>query len=1271
MFPAFTGNSRRPRVVNLSGRTTDPFAQNARGRQAPRVSNPEIAISFAQKEREERQYERARLNAARLTQRVWRGILSRKESNQMWRSEWDSNEQALLNTTEYLPGSENFTFPTRRPIPYATANECLNQLRLLIQFMSAKDNRARIKWDSLRLVYFVNALQQTFHSLPSIATEGEWTKSLRRLALVILSILKNSLDPAVPNDVVEPLLEGVVFLIRLIPTQMALISAVYFKTMASLTINSSAYISPDPEGPCIDPQHLKNAIFALLEPITSETLMAYGSFAQHYLKVPDLEQYLGRLDDLANRMNCRILSLAVSSQLDPETAKPKTLEEVRTRIWLLAYVIFFHRYALGGQASTPAPDLEFLNLVSELLTFTVTYIAQGIEADEPHGIDSPPRAEPLHPFVKDQVTSLVDQSSITALLSPTKTSNLRPGSSDGYQGMNSNENVYAEIQAHVLATYGLNLLRLFPRRADDIRMWLYLASAPSDEKIFERGKSRLPAVKYFWRATRSNSIFTSIFTNPSAALRLLQKPEPAKDYGRSRANNQLQEGHSLTPRPIKDLRRKLSRHRDDQTQLDETWKPILLFFELYTFLLKVMDDEEFFSGTSSFTLSDDDNVSWTRASALSLDDVKELTVFLKNLAFTLYWNAADLTEEQEPRPANLSTYFSTTTQASEPYPPFSGSKEPHAPSQTSYLPGITGVPIDYFKGLVTGLLRMLHERDSRRNFLPRGHWLMTDQFDMNGFIPAVVAEEEARHELQINSDDWEDSDDDDYPGDQFLESPSSSGLVGTGHAQQTIRNEALRRNQKRASRKRTLAAINPRLEILRNMPFFIPFLTRVNIFREFIFHDQYRRRHGLVDPDSWRAAVTGGSMNMPAQTSLVRQHARIRRENIFEDALDQFYELGEGLKEPIQISFIDRFGALEAGIDGGGVTKEFLTSITTEAFSTDGWNSMFVENDQHLLYPNPTSTETCKQQLQGFMIPERSVEWNEGVRNHLRSYEFLGRVIGKCLYEGILVDVNFAPFFLLKWALTGGRRSALRESSYRANLNDLKDLDVGLYKGLLKLKNYNGNVEDFSLDFTVNDEIPTSSTSRVTTTKELRPNGADMPVTNQNRLVYISYIARYRLQIQPQQETNAFLTGLGQIIQPSWLSMFNQSELQTLVSGEEDEINVEDLRRNSVYGGVYELGDDGHEHPTIMHFWQVLHEMTPEERQAVVRFVTSTPRAPLLGFSHLNPPFSIRDSGNDQERLPTTSTCVNLLKLPVYRTPEALREKLLYAVSAGAGFDLS
>ena len=170
---------------------------------------------------------------------------------------------------------------------------------------------------------------------------------------------------------------------------------------------------------------------------------------------------------------------------------------------------------------------------------------------------------------------------------------------------------------------------------------------------------------------------------------------------------------------------------------------------------------------------------------------------------------------------------------------------------------------------------------------------------------------------------------------------------------------------------------------------------------------------------------------------------------MFEDAFSQYYGLGDGLKEPIQISFIDQFGAMEAGIDGGGVTKEFLTSVTAEAFKTDDYESMFAENDHHLLYPSPIAVDQLKKVLSEAGLTSSSPEWQNDVRGLLRRYEFLGRIIGKCLYEGILVDVNFAPFFLLKWALTGGSRSAVKESSYRANLNDLKDLDEGLYQGLV------------------------------------------------------------------------------------------------------------------------------------------------------------------------------------------------------------------------------
>lgn len=62
------------------------------------------------------------------------------------------------------------------------------------------------------------------------------------------------------------------------------------------------------------------------------------------------------------------------------------------------------------------------------------------------------------------------------------------------------------------------------------------------------------------------------------------------------------------------------------------------------------------------------------------------------------------------------------------------------------------------------------------------------------------------------------------------------------------------------------------------------------------------------------------------------------------------------------------------------------------------------------------------------------------------------------MYEGILVDVAFAEFFLAKWL---GRQSFL---------DDLASLDPELYKGLIYLKHYTGNPEDLSLNFTIVDQ---------------------------------------------------------------------------------------------------------------------------------------------------------------------------------------------------------
>ena len=112
--------------------------------------------------------------------------------------------------------------------------------------------------------------------------------------------------------------------------------------------------------------------------------------------------------------------------------------------------------------------------------------------------------------------------------------------------------------------------------------------------------------------------------------------------------------------------------------------------------------------------------------------------------------------------------------------------------------------------------------------------------------------------------------------------------------------------------------MSPRLGILNNIPFAIPFEVRVSIFRHFIINDKVSK--GVADRIS--------TMNRIGRTRVV-----VRRGSISQDGFDRLADVD--LKLPIEITFIDRFGQEEAGIDGGGVFKEFLTSLSKEVFDTD------------------------------------------------------------------------------------------------------------------------------------------------------------------------------------------------------------------------------------------------------------------------------------------------------------------------------------------------
>ncbi|KAE8976901.1 E3 ubiquitin-protein ligase [Phytophthora rubi] len=364
---------------------------------------------------------------------------------------------------------------------------------------------------------------------------------------------------------------------------------------------------------------------------------------------------------------------------------------------------------------------------------------------------------------------------------------------------------------------------------------------------------------------------------------------------------------------------------------------------------------------------------------------------------------------------------------------------------------------------------------------------------------------------------------------------------------------------------------------------------------------------------------------------------RVKRDEIVDHSFDFFQKVCEtmspaALKSRIKVTFINEQGLEEAGIDGGGVFKEYMDNLTKNAFSPE--YGFFLATDEQLLYPNPGAR---------YIVDTR--------KEALDRYRFLGRVLAKAVYENILVEPQFAAFFLNK---------LLGKFNY---IDDLHSLDPELYKSLMHLKHYEGNVEDLALTFSVS-EMEFGEV----VTRNLVPDGANIPVTNDNRIRYIHLMANYKLNVLSSMESAAFLKGFRDLIPGTWIQMFAPAELQMLIGGTATNIDIDDWERHTHYGGGY--------HPSqriIQWFWEIVREdFKPEDRAALLKFITSCSRQPLLGFSQLYPLICIHQVRvEDDERLPSSATCMNLLKLPAYSNKQAMRKKLLYAIRSNAGFDLS
>ncbi|KAM9138481.1 E3 ubiquitin-protein ligase NEDD4-like isoform 6-T6 [Pangshura tecta] len=356
-----------------------------------------------------------------------------------------------------------------------------------------------------------------------------------------------------------------------------------------------------------------------------------------------------------------------------------------------------------------------------------------------------------------------------------------------------------------------------------------------------------------------------------------------------------------------------------------------------------------------------------------------------------------------------------------------------------------------------------------------------------------------------------------------------------------------------------------------------------------------------------------------------RFEMKLHRNNIFEESYRRIMSVkrSDVLKARLWIEFES-----EKGLDYGGVAREWFFLLSKEMFNPYYGLFEYSATDNYTLQINPNSG-LCNE-------------------DHLSYFTFIGRVAGLAVFHGKLLDGFFIrPFYKMML----GKQITLK---------DMESVDSEYYNSLKWI--LENDPTELDLMFCI-DEENFGQTYQV----DLKPNGSEIMVTNENKREYIDLVIQWRFVNRVQKQMNAFLEGFTELLPIDLIKIFDENELELLMCGLGD-VDVNDWRQHTIYKNGYCPN-----HPVIQWYWKAVLLMDAEKRIRLLQFVTGTSRVPMNGFAELygsNGPqlFTIEQWGSP-EKLPRAHTCFNRLDLPPYESFEDLREKLLMAVENAQGFE--
>ncbi|KAF8969807.1 ubiquitin-protein ligase [Flammula alnicola] len=349
---------------------------------------------------------------------------------------------------------------------------------------------------------------------------------------------------------------------------------------------------------------------------------------------------------------------------------------------------------------------------------------------------------------------------------------------------------------------------------------------------------------------------------------------------------------------------------------------------------------------------------------------------------------------------------------------------------------------------------------------------------------------------------------------------------------------------------------------------------------------------------------------------------KIRRNHIFEDSYAEIMrQTPNDLKKRLMIKFDG-----EDGLDYGGLSREFFFLLSHEMFNPFYCLFEYSAHDNYTLQINPASG----------VNPE-----------HLNYFKFIGRCLGLGIFHRRFLDAYFIVSFY---------KMILKK---KVTLSDLESVDAELHRGMTWMLE-NDITEIIDETFTTTEERFGEMV-----TIELKPGGADVPVTEENKKEYVESVVEYRISKRVKEQFEAFMSGFSELIPQDLITVFDERELELLIGGM-SEIDVDDWTKFTDYRG-YEMNDE-----VIQWFWKCVRSWPPERKSRLLQFATGTSRIPVNGFKDLQGSdgprrFTIEKSG-DPSQLPKSHTCFNRIDLPPYKDYASLEHKLTLAVEETVGF---